>query len=529
MYRNILLLIIVLLITLGCAKRGYITGGEQDIYPPEVLKTSPENFSTNFNSSEIIIQFDEYVRLKDANTQLVVSPPLKYRPEIMPTNASKEIKIRLKDTLQPNTTYSLNFGQSIEDNNEGNKLQGYRYVFSTGSYIDSLSIHGYVKDVLDRETEPFVSVLLYEVNEEFNDSIIYKENPRYITNTLDSIAFSLENIKEGNYLLIALQDKNKNNRFDPKQDKIGFHPEVISIPTQETFKLNMFKEIADFKPVRAFESSKNKIVFSHEGNAEQTEVELRKGSELIETIVTKVQGKDSLNIWYRPLEADSLELKVYNDTIRKDFVINLKEKQLDTLLLSMRSSKRLSFRENPSYYSTTPLVSFDKTKFELLDQDSLSVDLQTKYDHWNQRLELIFDKTEKQKYFLTLYPGAVTDFFGQSNDTLRTDFSTSNYSDYGNLVVRLQNVKDFPIIVQLTDDKGEVLAEQYSEQDSTFEFLFLNPALYNMRVIYDSNKNKIWDTGNFLRKTQPEKVIYFPEKIDVRANWDVEQIFILRE
>src|SRR5690606_3950919 len=240
-------------------------------------QTSPANFSTHFDKKELIIQFDEYVKLKDVNKQLIVSPPLKHRLDITPYNATKQISIRFRDTLQPNTTYSLNFGQSIEDNNEGNKLQGYRYVFSTGSYIDSLSISGYVKDALDKDTESFVSVMLYEVNQEFNDSIVYKENPRYITNTLDSIAFSLENIKEGNYLLIALQDKNNNNRFDPKQDKIGFHPEVISIPTQETFKLKMFKEVADFKPVRAFESSKNKILFSHEGNAEQTEMELRKG------------------------------------------------------------------------------------------------------------------------------------------------------------------------------------------------------------------------------------------------------------
>jgi len=526
--KKIFILIGLAVLVLSCAKRGYITGGEKDIEPPKVLSTSPENFSTYFDKKEIVIQFDEYVKLKDASKQLIVSPPLKYGLDITPYNATKQLKLRFRDTLLPNTTYSLNFGQSIEDNNEGNILQGYRYVFSTGSYIDSLSIDGFVKDALDRETESFVSVMLYEVTPEFNDSIIYTESPRYITNTYDSLTtFTLENLREGNYLLVALKDKNNNNRFDPKQDKIGFYRELISVPSEENFKLEMFKEIPNFRPDRAFEAAKNRIVFAYEGNPEHTKIELRNGSESIETLITKVQDKDSLNIWYKPIEADSLELKVYNDTIYKDYIIKLREKEIDTMQLSMKSSKRLNFRENAFYSSTTPLKSFDKSKFELMTGDSLAVDLQTEYDEWNQRFELIFEKEEKQKYFLTMYPGAVTDYFGKVNDTISIDFSTSDYSDYGNLKVVLQNVKEFPVIIQLTDDKGKVLAERYSEAESSFEFLYLDPALYNMRVIYDSNKNKIWDTGNYIQKIQPEKVVYFPDKIDIRANWDVEQVFIL--
>lgn len=529
MYKKVFLIIIITLVAFGCAKRGYITGGEKDEFPPKVLKTSPENFSTHFNSQEITILFDEFVKLKDVSKQLIISPPMKNKPEITPLSASKFIKIRLRDTLQPNTTYSLNFGQSIEDNNEGNKLQSYRYVFSTGSYIDSLSIKGYVKDALNKTTEDFVSVMLYEVNEQFNDSVIYKENPRYITNTLDSVVFTLENLKEGKYLLVALKDKNNNNRFDPKQDKIAFYNEIINVPNNESFTLDLFSQISDYKPLKVFENSKNKLTFAHEGKAENTKIELRNGNELLETVITKVQDKDSLNIWYKPIEADSLGLKVLNDTIIKNFVVKLKEKKADTLSLSMKSSKRLSFRENVVYESSTPLVGFDKSKIELMTKDSLTVNFETKYDEWNQKFELIFEKEEKQKYLLTMYPNAVTDFFGKANDTIKTDFSTSNYSDYGNLKITLQNVREFPIIVQLTDDKGKILAEHYSEESNIIEFSYLNPALYNLRIIYDSNRNKIWDTGNYLRKKQPEKVIYFDGKIDVRANWDVEQPFILKE
>lgn len=530
MSKKISLIVLAITVVLGCAKRGHITGGEKDIYPPKVLKTYPDNFSTNFNAQEIIIQFDEFVKLKDVSKQLIISPPLKNKPEITPYSASKQIKIRLRDTLKPNTTYSLNFGQSIEDNNEGNKLQGYRYVFSTGSYIDSLSIKGSVKDALDKETESFVSVMLYEVNETFNDSIIYTENPRYITNTLDSTTtFALENIKEGKYLLIALKDKNNNNRFDPKHDKIGFYNKIISIPSDENYKLELFKEIPDYKPLRAFEAKKNKLTLAYEGKPENTKIELFNGKNSLETIITQVPEKDSLNVWYKSIDVDSLLLNVHYANTQKSFNIKLKEKISDSLALSLKSSKRLGFRDNVTFLSATPLVVFDSTKIQLLNKDSLTVSFSTKYDAMNQNLEFLFEKEEKQRYYLTMFPGSVTDFFGQTNDTIKADFSTQNYSDFGNLKIILQNVKEFPVIIQLTDDKGNVQVEYYSVEETEIEFFNLNPNMYTLRVIYDRNSNKIWDTGNFLKKIQPEKVVYFPDKIDVRANWDVEQIFILRD
>lgn len=530
MSKKVFFVLLVVLVAFGCAKRGFITGGEEDILPPEVMRTSPQNFSTHFNSNEITIQFDEYVKLKDVSKQLIISPPFKHRPEITPMSASKEIKLRIRDTLEPNTTYSLNFGQSIEDNNEGNVLLGYRYVFSTGSYIDSLSISGRVKDALDKDTESFVSVLLYEINEQFNDSIIYKENPRYITNTLDSVAFTLENLKEGEYLLVALKDKNNNNRFDPKQDKIAYNSEIISVPSDENFSLNLFKQIPDYKPVRAFENSKNRITFAYEGKQDSLiDIKLKNENHLLETLITKVSEKDSLNVWYKPVEADSLMLETSKNNIEKQFTVKLRSEEIDTLRFEMKTSKQLSFRDNIRYTTSTPLVAFDKSRIELLDKDSINVDFDTKYDKWNQNFEILFEKEENQKYYLNILPDAVTDFFEGTNDTIKETLTTRNYSDFGNLRVALQNIEEFPVIVQLTDDKGVVLAEVYSEEESTVEFLYLNPAIYNLRAIYDSNKNKIWDTGNFLQKIQPEKVIYYPEKIDVRANWDIEQIFNLRE
>jgi len=193
-----------MLLLMSCAKRGSITGGDKDTIAPVLKASFPKNFSTNFNGKEIKLIFDEYVKLKNINKQLIISPPMKNQPEILPQAASKILTIKLKDTLQPNTTYSFNFGQSIEDNNEGNPYQQFKYVFSTGAYIDSLKINVKVKDALEKKVDNFVSVMLYEINEKFNDSTIYKETPRYITNTLDSLKIiTIENIKAGKDLLVA--------------------------------------------------------------------------------------------------------------------------------------------------------------------------------------------------------------------------------------------------------------------------------------------------------------------------------------
>jgi len=148
--------LIVLLLTIGCAKRGTITGGAKDTIAPVLNTSFPKNFSTNFNGKEIKLVFDEYVKLKNANKQLIISPPMKNQPEILPSNASKILTIKLKDTLIPNTTYSFNFGQSIQDNNEGNPLNQFKYVFSTGTYIDSLALTVKIKDALEKRKRPTI-------------------------------------------------------------------------------------------------------------------------------------------------------------------------------------------------------------------------------------------------------------------------------------------------------------------------------------------------------------------------------------
>ena len=165
------ILLLFLLSFVDCAKKGTPSGGQRDSIPPVIVKSNPENYSINFSGKEIRISFDEYIRLKDLQKELIISPPLKNLPTITPLSASKTLKIKILDTLNENTTYSFNFGNSIVDNNEGNPFKYFKYVFSTGSYIDSLKLSGTVRDAELISPKIPTSILLYEVNDEFKDSI----------------------------------------------------------------------------------------------------------------------------------------------------------------------------------------------------------------------------------------------------------------------------------------------------------------------------------------------------------------------
>lgn len=511
----------------SCAKRGSITGGTKDTLAPVLKASFPKNMTTNFKGKEIKLVFDEYVKLKNINKNLIVSPPMKTQPEVLPYTASKEITIKLKDTLQPNTTYSFNFGQSIEDNNEGNPYSQFKYVFSTGPYIDSLKIKVKVKDALENKVDNFVSVMLYEINEKFNDSTIYKETPRYITNTLDSLkVVTLENIKAGKYLLVALKD-NGNNKFNPASDKIGFQKEYLTIPNDTLFEIELFKEKLPFKAIKPTQASNNRLLMGHEGNGKNVKVTLKNGSEILPSIVTHFPKKDSLQIWFKPLKTDSLKITVEKDKFLKDFTVKYKKQKADTLSFSADFNGTLPLRERFSINSSTPLVKFDKSKISVFNKDSVAVAFDTEYDEFEQRLFLNFKKEESDSYKIQFLPGAITDFYEKANDTLSYKIGTKNNTDYGNLRVLLENVKRFPVILELTDKDGKVKATEYSDQNTTVEFIAVEPAKYTLRLIYDDNKNKIWDTGSFLERRQTEEVIYFPKEIDIRSNWDVEQPFVV--
>ena len=532
MFKNYIKIIAVLglIVMANCARRGTITGGLKDTLAPQLTNSLPKNYTLNFKGNAIKLNFNEYVKLKDVNKQLIVSPPMKFPLDISPYLASQYLNIKIKDTLKPNTTYSFNFGNSIQDNNENNPIKQFKFVFSTGTYIDSLKLSVKVKDALERNVTNFVSFFLYEATEKYTDSVIYKQMPRYVTNSLDSLKIvEFENLREGKYRLIALKDVNNNNKFDPKTDKIGFVNDFISIPNQTQYELKLFKELLPFKAISATQASGNKIIVGYEGATTALKTELKMGTKTQPFVVTKVPKKDSLNIWFKAQKNDSVTLQFSKDKYLKKFDLKIKNQKKDTLQFSPEKSDVILLRDNYIINTSRPIAKIDTSKMLLLNKDSVAQKFTTDYDAFNQQLIVKFEKEPLQKYKLKMFPSALLDFYDTKNDSLTFKFSTKNTSDYGNLRVTLENVKRFPVIVEITSEKGEVIASETADTNTTINFDLVEPAKFLLRLIYDDNKNKIWDTGNFLEQRQPEEVIYFPKLIDVRANWDVEQPFDLRE
>lgn len=527
---NLGFLIVISLIFSHCANKGTASGGPKDVLPPVIVKSIPENFSLNFDSKEINIYFDEYVKMKDLQKQLLISPYMDPEPEITPVgSASKYIKIEILDTLQPNTTYAFNFGESIADNNEGNIFPYYKYVFSTGTYIDSLSVSGVVADALNKEVDDRIAVLLFEVDSTFTDSIIYKQKPKYIANTDSVSGFSLENVKEGTYLLAALKEENPNYTFQPKTDKLGYRSQFITVPSDTAYVLKMFKESIGYKFKRARQVSFGKLAFGYEGDGETMDIKLLSDvPEGYASIVTKEIDKDTLNYWFRPkLGIDSLIFEITHKQTIDTAVVKLKDFKSDSLVFNSLSST-LKLKESFQISATIPLDSLDASKVRIMDKDSVFQSPTMVLDRFSNTVDFNFEKTEENNYAIEMLPGTFTDFYGAKNDTLNFKATTKLRSSYGDVRIEIRNGV-YPLIVELVDAKGMVVESSLSLEVSPVDFNEVTPGIYFLRVVFDSNQNGVYDSGDYLNKVQPERVSYASEPVEVRAGWDTIEEFILED
>jgi len=528
---NSLLLLLICLLFSQCANRGTPSGGDKDITPPIITQSIPENYSTNFKASEIKIFFDEYVKIKDLKKQLIVSPPMDPEPQITPLGtASKYITIQIFDTLQSNTTYAFNFGESIVDNNESNPYPYYRYVFSTGTYIDSLKVNGVIEDALNEKPDDFVSVMLYEMDSTFSDSIVYKKKPNYITNTLDSTAqFQLDNLKAGQYFLVALKDNNDNFTFQQKEDKIGFKKDIIAVPSDSSYSVKLFKEIFNFKATRPSLVSGNKIAFGYEGDYENMNINIVSDvPKDFQHSIVKDSKSDSLYYYFTPdIKRDSLVFKVSNNTYVDTLTVRLKTLEKDSLTISTVNQSTLKLTEDFVLTANIPFARIDESKIKILDKDSVNINFTNSYESLTNNYRFKFDKQEESSYKIQLLPNALEDLFGRANDTLSYNLRTRAVSDYGNLRLTIGNAI-YPLIVQLVTPQGKVKDEKYTTKPEPLDFIHIDAAKYLIRVIYDKNQNRTYDTGNYLKKRQPERVSYYPSVLDIRKGWDYVENFILK-
>lgn len=525
------LLCFVLLVNLlfSCARRGNPTGGEKDTIPPILVKSIPINKTVNFDQKKIKIYFDEYIKLNDVNKQLIISPPQKNEPIITPVGtASKFISITILDTLDANTTYQYNFGNSIVDNNESNKLENFKYVFSTGTYIDSLMVNGEVTDPLIKGTSKNIDVMLYEYDSTYTDSIIFKEKPRYISNTLDSTLFELTNIRKGKYLLIALNDLNGNKIYDPDIDKIGFVKDTVSFPTDSSYNFPIFKEVPALKIIRPKEVNMGHLIFAYKGKAKDLKIKLLSDapytfkSEIIYEI-----DKDTINYWYSPFKTDSLQFLVTKGDYSEEFTVKPRTKKRDTLKIKSSITGVLNLRDTLFISSNTPIIKIDTARISIVDQDTIKVKYKAQYAKFKNKIYLNFDKKHESKYSVDILPKAFIDIYNTPNDSLSFQVQTKKPDDYGIINVDVKSAKKTSFIVELIDAKDKIVRTAKIGKPKTIKFELLEPGNYFVRITTDENNNGKWDTGNYLEKRQPETIKFFDKTIELRANWDPIVTFVI--
>jgi len=386
-----------------------------------------------------------------------------------------------------------------------------------------LQVLGVVRDAFKKQVDEFISVMLYEIDTAYTDSTIYKKPPSYITNTQDStVIFKLDYLKEGDYALFAMKDEAKNNLFDQNADKIAFLKDTISLPTDSTYVLTLFKEIGNYRASVPNFAAKNKIVFGYYGGEE--DIEIKPLSSIPDTVKTKILrdgDKDTLNFWFTPYKTDSLIFEVTNkkNMVVDTFIVKSRRVGIDSLTIQPNQNGSLDY--NVPYYLAinTPVVNFDTSKISMAVMDSIPLDFKVDFDSIANTLGFDFNMEPNENYTLDLFPGAITDLFGQTNDTINYRLSTRSYSDLGDLALNIEGDFEYPILVQLTDTDGKTLLELFAEEKQPFEFSKIQPASYLIRVVQDTNGNGKWDTGNFLKKQQPEKISYYPNEIQMRANW----------
>ena len=528
--------IMVMILIAGCARRSSPSGGEEDSIPPVLIASNPKINTVNFDADEIRLTFNEWVKLEDLQKQLIISPPLdneKY--EIKPlSGVTKKIFVNFIDTLQENTTYTINFGNSIVDNNEGNKMNFFNYTFSTGPTLDSLFVKGNVEDAFNLETDEYLSLQLYRIDSTYNDSIIYNNQPTYLANTLDTTAYRFKNLREGKYILIALKDMGNDYIFNPLYDKIGYYDSIISLPKDSIINLRLFKEETPIIWDRPHFINSEKIGFGYYGKLDLSKISLvSKIPDSVNYLFTKEKDKDTINFWLSKNSLDSLEFKLKEVDTIKTLTVKFdrsKDSIIDSLRISDITKSVIGLKEKFKLSSNLPVREISDSLIFIRDIDSTLIPFKSSINNNLDEVTLDFDVKPQDDYSIYILPNAIIDLRGGTNDTLGFRTRSQSLEDYGNVYLNVIRDSESQYILQMVNSNNEIVRKYNSiNSDGLYNFELVNPGKYIFRMIRDNNRNKEWDTGNYLKKIQPEEVYYSNFELEIRANWDFNETLNLNE
>ena len=576
--RKNIIAFIIALITISCATVVPPNGGPIDTTAPYPVGMKPDNYSRNFNEKKAVIKFDEFVILDKLTQQMVVSPEMLEKPEVL--IRGKKVIISIPDSLSENTTYTIFFGNAIVNYKENLPISNFEYVFSTGDEVDSLMLEGTAVKAFDHKPAENSFVMLYK---EYDDSIPYKKRPYYLTKVEANGHFRMNNLSAGKYKIFALQDMNSNYLFDQPIEEIAFidslvvpHPnplsyksaprdstdtipsEQVDIPVFEPLHLRLFTENIKEQGIlssKLLKPNKFQIAFAMPVTSlELKPLNLKKDTVWHFDKISKEQ--DTLVSWLLGVRQDTLIMEVSDqghvlDTLR--FILHKRKRTLDT---RPKKNKKRGETEKPKpkripkiAYSTnanggfpfysdihfefkTPIRKWDPTKIKILRQRDTIVDtLDTKpyFIDSVYRMHLVIPTKfeEYKKYGVFISDSVFFDIYGHTHDTISKMFVTTEMREYGSMSLTLTYPEETPLLIQLLDGKDKVVFQNSILKSKKISYPYLKPGSYRIKAIADANNNGKWDTGDYLMNIQPEKVFFTDQPIVIRANWDVDQEWII--
>jgi len=519
-------------LTWQCASIQQPQGGPKDSIPPTIVEETPPNLTRNFGAEKITIEFDEFIKLSNPFKEISVSPDLEQ--PLNPRVKRRSIEISLPDSLEENTTYTINFGKAIGDFNEGNPILNYSYVFSTGDVIDSLGISGKVINALTKEAEKEITVMLIPTS---RDSIFGKRKANIFTLTDTAGNFKLQNLRENSYRIYALREENNDRVYNAPDELIGFLNDSIHLDKDTSgILLEVSRGIPpDFRLLDRKIESTGKIIFVFNKPLENGQITVIDPPNLdTDKQVEYTADLDSAVLWLADLNFDSLKISITdagevldtvvmrrgrNDKYDRDFAVS------DNL-----TRNKVNRIQHIELTASSPVQSIDRNKVILL-VDSVRVrNFQLVKDTTaKRRYVLRYNWRPKHDYELTLEEGAFTGFFGDKNKKITKTFTMDESENFGNILLKI-TVPDtvHQYLIQLINEKKDIIHRSVPITASTdLPFDQFPGGKYTLRVVYDENNNGKWDPGDVYGNKQPERVWYLGKTFIIRANWEQEETVIV--
>jgi uncharacterized protein (DUF2141 family) len=535
-----------LLIFLGCAKQTSPTGGPKDTIPPRLISAIPEPEAINFSGRKIELTFSEHVILNNPKEQLLVTPSIGKNYEI--DVKKKTVTLEAEDDLLPNTTYTFNFRDAVQDITEKNPVRNFQFAISTGAYIDSLSISGTVTDLLRGSKAAEVTVAIAQQNDTFN---IFKHPATIFTKTNKQGDYRIDHLKPGKYFIYAIADKNKNLFADSRTEAYGFKKDSIHL-FNDTTKLNLGIIRLDARALKVTSARPYNTYFNIRTtkNVREYKLTASDGTPLVSSfgedqatikLFDTLGERDSLAMNFTALDSigNYLDTLLYAKFSRRDaqpekFQTDAKAGLLITdkgiLEATVNFSKPiLEIRYDSIYFELDSLtrVQFTKDDFrwnEFTNQLSINKKLDKKlYPPLPDPEKPDTAKTKKKfRNNLNFGSAAFISIEGDSSRKSSVSFTPTNSETLSKILYEFRTTEN--IIVQLLDKTLTVRKETFNKPKGQFDDL--QPGEYLVRVILDRNRNQRWDPGNYLKREEPETVIYYiepekkSEKITLKANWE---------